>query len=303
MNLPIKEVVFVRLLFLSVLLGGCSQSTPDFEGKKAFACLEEQCRFGPRCPGSEGHEKARKYLLDKLSEQTNFTKTQDFVYFDQERSVKLELTNIIASFYPDKKRRVLLCAHWDTRPFADQDPDKGLRTKPIPGADDGASGVAVLLEIARVISQKEPACGVDLVLFDGEDWGSEGNLDKYCLGSKHFAGILGDYRPQYGILLDMVGDRDLTVYREGYSSKYAKDLVDLVWSQASSLGLSCFKDSTKQFIYDDHLPLLGAGIPCIDLIDFDYPYWHTTSDTPDKCSPESLQKIGDLLIRILYRKS
>jgi len=302
MNLIRKSNILFFVCFLSFLLYGCiSSSPPKFDGEAAFANLLKQCQFGPRNPGSEGHQRTRKYLLDKLSGHTNFIKVQDFVYSDQEQKIELELTNIIASFYPKKTKRLLLCAHWDTRPFADRDPDTALQTEPILGANDGASGVAILLEIARVISRKEPAWGVDIILFDGEDWGPEGDLDRFCLGSKYFAKNKGDYQPEFGILLDMVGDKDLTVYKEGYSSRYAKKFVDLVWSRAKNLGLSCLKDSVKYFMYDDHIPLLSAGIPVIDLIDFDYPFWHTTSDTPDKCSPESLQKIGDLLLEILYR--
>ncbi len=295
-----KELLFY-LCFLSFLLFGCtSSSAPEFDGEEAFVHLLEQCQFGPRNPGSEGHQKTKEYLLDKLRLHTNFVKIQDFSYSDQEQKIELELTNIIASFYPKKSKRVLLCAHWDTRPFADRDPDTTLQAEPILGANDGASGVAVLLEIARIISRKEPVWGVDIVLFDGEDGGREGDVDGFCLGSKYFAKNKRDYKPKFGILLDMIGDRDLTVYQEGYSSRYAKEFVDLVWSRAKNLGLFCFKDSVKYFMYDDHIPLLEAGIPVIDIIDFDYPYWHTTSDTPDKCSPESLQKIGDLLLEILY---
>lgn len=290
-----------RLCLLSFLFFGCSLSPPpEFDQDRAFAHLLQQCQFGPRNPGSGGHKRTRKYLLDKLSQHTNFIKTQDYVYPDPERKTELQLTNIIASFYPKKRKRMLLCAHWDTRPFADRDPDTTLRAEPILGANDGASGVAVLLEMARIISLKEPRWGVDIILFDGEDGGEEGDLEGFCLGSKYFAKNKGDYQPEFGILLDMIGDKDLTVYREGYSSRYAEIYVDLVWSRAESLGFSCFKDSVKHFMYDDHIPLLGAGIPVIDLIDFDYPFWHTTSDTPDKCSPESLRKIGALICDILY---
>jgi len=304
MNLTTKRDIFLYSCFLPFLLYGCtSSSQPKFDGERAFANLLEQCQFGPRNPGSEGHQKTRKYLLDKLQRHTNFVKTQDFVYSDQEQKIKLELTNIIASFYPEKNKRVLLCAHWDTRPFADRDPDTTLQAQPILGANDGASGVAVLLEIARIISQKEPLWGVDIILFDGEDGGQEGDLNGFCWGSKYFAKNKGDYQPEFGILLDMVGDKDLAIYKEGYSSRYATRLVDLVWSRAKSLGLSCLKDSVKYFMYDDHVPLLTAGIPVIDLIDFDYPHWHTTSDTPDKCSSKSLQKIGDLILNILYQEN
>lgn len=290
------------LLFLLGLFCSCaSSSSRKFDGAKAFQYLMDQCRLGPRNPGSEGHERTKKYLLDKMSQYTNFTKAQEFVYTDTSQKTKLELTNIIASFYPDKRQRILLCAHWDTRPFADKDPDSSLRENPILGANDGASGVAVLLEIARIISQKKPKWGVDMILFDGEDYGPEGELEKFCLGSKYFAKNKSDYKPEFSILLDMVGDKDLNIYKEGYSTKYVKGVVDLVWGVAHKLKIDCFNDSAQYFIYDDHIPLLEVGIFCIDLIDYDYPYWHTTQDTPDKCGPESLQKIGELLLEILYR--
>ncbi len=294
--------VKLGILFLVGLLYGCGLgSPPEFDGKEALGYLTDQCDLGPRNPGSEGHQRCKEYLLDMLGRYSNLVKIQEFVYQDTSQDTKLELTNIIASFYPDKRQRVLLCAHWDTRPFADRDPDSSLREEPILGANDGASGVAVLLEIARIVSQKRPKWGVDIVLFDGEDYGSEGELEKFCLGSKYFAKNRGEYKPQLGILLDMIGDKDLDVYKEGHSVRYAKEIVDLVWGTARRLKIECFRDSTKYFMYDDHIPLLGARIPCIDLIDFDYPYWHTTQDTPDKCSPESLQKIGEVLIGVLYQ--
>ncbi len=300
-SLKAQSIKWGILFFLGLFYTCASNSPPKFDGAEAFQYLTAQCQLGPRNPGSEGHERTKKYLLDKLRQNTNLVKTQEFVYQDTSRGEKIELTNIIASFYPERKQRMLLCAHWDTRPTADRDPDSSLREKPILGANDGGSGVAVLLEIAKIISQKEPKWGVDIILFDGEDYGPEGELDKFCLGSKYFAKNKGEYKPEFGILLDMIGDRDLNIYKEQYSNRYAKNIVDLVWNTAQKLKIDCFNDSTKYFVYDDHIPLLEVGIPCIDLIDFDYPYWHTTQDTPDKCSPESLQKIGEVLVEILYR--
>jgi len=225
---------------------------------------------------------------------------QNFTFYDSLTKEKLESTNIIASFYPDNKTRVLLCAHWDTRPFADLESDPKLKKLPILGANDGASGVAVLLEIASILSKKEPRWGVDIVLFDAEDYGSDERGVAFCIGSSHFAQNLGRYRPQFGILLDMIGDKDLEIYREGYSDYYAKEIVDLVWDRAKELELKCFRDSVKHFMIDDHVSLLKVGIKCVDIIDFDYPFWHTTKDTPDKCSPESLEKVGKVLVKILY---
>jgi acetylornithine deacetylase/succinyl-diaminopimelate desuccinylase-like protein len=286
--------------FLSVLFLLCNLSnSPTFDKDKAFRYLSEQCDFGPRNPGSNNHLKTKNYLLDKLNQSANLVNVQDFVYHDSTSNLDLNLTNIIASFYPQNRKRILLAAHWDTRPFADREPDSILKNKPILGANDGASGVAVLLEIASILSQKAPKYGVDIVFFDGEDWGKEASND-YCLGSRYFASHLGEYRPEFSILLDMIGDKDLQIYKEGYSARYAFKTMNLVWSKARKLKLGCFVDSVKYTLIDDHIALIEAGIPCIDLIDFDYPYWHTLQDTPDKCSAESLDKIGKLLIEVLY---
>ncbi|MFQ5823301.1 MAG: DUF4910 domain-containing protein [bacterium] len=211
------------------------------------------------------------------------------------------MTNIIASFAPEKNERILLCAHWDTRPWADQDPDLENRDKPILGANDGASGVAVLLEVAKTIQISEPKFGVDIIFFDGEDAGLPGQTDSYALGSQYFAKNKDfHYHPQFGILLDMVGDKDLQIYQEENSLEYAPQIVEKVWNKAQRLELQAFIPTPGYEVTDDHMPLLRAGIPCIDLIDFNYDYWHTLEDTPDKCSPESLAQVGQLLLSLLY---
>ena len=289
-----------------ILFLQCSRSnSPDFLGDRAFDYLQKQCQLGPRYPGSEGHEKAKNYLLDILKSYTNLVKEENFSFSAEGRNDSLKRKefnsiNIIASFYPEEAKRVLLCAHWDSRPFADQEKDSSLHSQAILGANDGASGVAVLLEIASIISKKKPKWGVDIVLFDAEDYGSKERGVDYCLGSKYFAKNLGEYRPFFAILLDMVGDKDLEIYKEGYSQLYAERVNDLVWKTAFELKIENFKDSVRHFIVDDHLSLISAGIPCIDIIDFDYPYWHTLSDTPDKCSPQSLEKVGKVITKILY---
>lgn len=289
--------------FLLCFLAGfnCRVNPPaEFKGERAYQYLNEQCQFGPRFPGSPGHRALKKYLLDFYSRYTNLVKSQDFLWEDTSESLKLELSNIIVSFYPEKNERVILCAHWDTRPWADKDPDPANRSTPILGANDGASGVAVLMELATILSKRKPEYGVDIVLFDGEDYGSDEHPERWCLGSNHFSRNLGEYKASFGILLDMVGDRDLQIHPEGYSSMYAKEIVELVWKKAERLSISEFKPEVKHFMIDDHLFLIRAGIPCIDLIDFDYPYWHTLEDTPDKCCAESLEKVGRVLLSILY---
>ncbi len=295
-----KFLLYLCLLFSLVGLS-CSSNPPlEFKGEKAYQFLKEQCEFGPRYPGSPGHQALRKYLLDFFSAHTNLVRSQDFVWEDTSDKTKLELSNIIVSFYPEKKERVLLCAHWDTRPWADKDPQPANRFKPIMGANDGASGVAVLMELATLFSRRKPRYGIDLVLFDGEDYGSDDHPERWCIGSDYFSRHLGEYKPSYGILLDMVGDKDLQICKEGYSNRYAKGIVELVWGKAEKLSVSEFRPEIKYYMIDDHISLIRAGIPCIDIIDFDYPYWHTLEDTPDKCSPESLEKVGKVLLGILY---
>jgi len=168
------------------------------------------------------------------------------------------------------------------------------------GANDGASGVAVLLELGRLFKDNPPPLGVDIILFDGEDWGRNGEKAGWFLGSEHFAVNLGTYRPRAAILLDMVGDKDLRIYREAYSDLYAKELTDYVWNIAREAGSAAFVDSVKHAVSDDHIPLLTRRIQAIDIIDFDYPYWHTQEDTPDKCSPGSLGIVGEVVLRAVF---
>jgi Zn-dependent M28 family amino/carboxypeptidase len=220
----------------------------------------------------------------------------------------LEGTNIRGYVNGTKKpeKRILLCAHWDTRPFADRDPRPENRMTPILGANDGASGVAVLLEVARLLCERPPSVGVDLVFFDLEDMGEEGGVeraegrDPFCIGSSVFVGQHPDYRPDFGILLDMVGKRDLRIRKEGFSLDRAPRIVEKVWSTARRIGAKAFVDQRGMPVYDDHVPFLERGIPVIDLIDMDYPQWHTLADTPDRCAPESLQQVGDVLVEVIY---
>jgi len=296
-----SKLSLVSLFFFFFIGANCSSDpTLEFKGGRAYQYLKEECQFGPRNPGSPGHRALKKYLLDFFSAYSNLVKSQDFVWEDTTGDLKLELSNIIVSFYPEKKERVLLCAHWDTRPWADKDSNPENRSTPILGANDGASGVAVLMELAPILSKKKPRYGVDLVFFDAEDLGSDDHPERWCVGSNYFSRNLGGYKAIFGILLDMVGDKNLQIYKEGYSNQYAKEVVDLVWTKAEKLSISNFKPEVKYNLVDDHISLIKAGIPCIDIIDFDYPYWHTLGDTPDKCSPESLEKVGKVLLKVLY---
>lgn len=276
---------------------------PAFDGARAYDLLVKQCSFGPRNPGSAGHRAALDFLTTELRQWADTVRTDAFTYRDPKVDTTVALTNIQGVFRPGAADRILLCAHWDSRPYADLDRDASKRNQPIIGANDGASGVAVLLEAARVLRLLSPAKGVDIVLFDGEDYGRGTNFDisDYFLGARRFASVnKGKYAPRMGILPDMIGDRDLTIYYEGYSNAQYPDHVARVWQAAASLGYPQFIPQRKYFIQDDHLPLMEAGIPCINLIDFDYPPWHTSADTPDKCSPHSLRAVGDVVLKVVY---
>jgi len=278
---------------------------PEFSGKDAFAFLLRQTSFGPRNPGSSGHSGCLEYLASTLRGLADNVRLQDFAYPGY-AGEQLHLTNVIASFRPEMANRILLCAHWDTRPRAEHDQDRNLRDRPIIGANDGASGVAVLLEIATLLKKSSPPVGVDIVLFDGEDYGKEGDTDMYLLGSRYFASNQEKgYTPRFGILLDMVGDTFLEIPREQNSMRFAPDIMNLVWNRARELGVTQFLDAPGEEVMDDHLPLNQAGIKTIDLIDFDYPdqtnrYWHTHQDTPDHCSSESLEAVGMVITNILF---
>jgi Zn-dependent M28 family amino/carboxypeptidase len=230
---------------------------------------------------------------------------QEFVHIGY-GGERLALTNVIASFHPQATARVLLCAHWDTRPRAEHDEDKSRRNEPILGANDGASGVAVLLEIATLLRSSPPAIGVDIVLFDGEDYGMETDHQRYLLGSRYFASQrAADYVPRFGILLDMVGDKFLDLPKEGSSIRYAPDVVTLVWNTAASLGIRQFTNEEGEEVLDDHIPLNEAGIRTIDIIDFNYPdqtnrFWHTHQDIPENCSAESLEAVGTVITQVVY---
>lgn len=289
------------LVVLLSLQASCSKSqVPEFDQEISYKYLLKQCDIGYRYPGSKGHQKCLDYLFMELEKYADAVVKQPFPFTDPRTGRAYQLHNIISSF-GNHSSRILLCAHWDTRPVADRDPDPQNRNKPILGANDGASGVAVLLEIARIMKSNPPPIGVDIVLFDGEDSGINGRNDTWCRGSNYFAQHKrSDYFPRYGILLDMIGDKDLHIPVEGYSQQYVPDLVNKIWSKAEELNLTVFDREPKFYMVDDHLELIKVGIPCVDIIDFDYPYWHTVEDTPDKCSPESLGIVGKLVLHLIY---
>jgi glutaminyl-peptide cyclotransferase len=287
------------VLALSV---ACNGSTPpEFSADSAWTFLLAQCDFGPRVPGTPEHEKTVQYLASTLKTQGATVQFQRFEIDDPYGDRKLPLTNIIGSFFPDRRERVILTAHYDTRPRADQETEDSLRALPILGANDGASGVAVLLEIGRLIAGDPPdRVGVDIVFFDGEDYGKESDLTNYLLGSKYFVANLGSYRPSCGILLDMVGGENCRIRQEANSMVGAPELVTDLFARAARLELDVFVPERGDPIYDDHIPFLRAGIPMVDLIGIPYEHWHTLGDTPEACSPETLRQVGTLLLDFLY---
>jgi hypothetical protein len=285
--------------------------TPEFDGDIAMAYLIQQTDFGPRNPGSEAHSACRDFLFNHFSSLGWQVSLQSFSMPGYDGEV-LELHNIIARYKPDARDRILFTAHWDSRPMSDMETDEALRDLPIPGANDGASGVAVLMHLADVITAHSPRAGVDIVLFDGEDYGKEGDNSMYCLGSKYFSTSMPlQPRPRFGVLLDLVGDREAVFPREGYSERYAKDILDLFWSRAAALGLKQFVHTRHNPILDDHVPLnTVAGIRTINIIDAELvghatdserrKYWHTQRDTAEQCSAETLAAVGGLLLHVLF---
>lgn len=293
--------VIVSCIICLVGLVACSSAVPDFNGDNAYVHIVNQCDLGPRNPGSDGIELARNYIIATLSALDAEISQQHFTGVVRQDSIPG--VNIIASFYPQMSRRILLGAHYDTRPWADKEEDPALHNTPILGGNDGASGVAVLLEIARVLAEKAPQqFGVDLVFFDLEDSGNYGDNFSWCQGSQYFAENIPLPTPEKAIVVDMIGDADQTIYMDYFSYHNCPILVKEVWETAHELGFSSFSSTIKQAIYDDHYPLIQKGMNAIVIIDFDYPVWHTLADTPEQCSAESLDAMGETLLHIIYRQ-
>lgn len=273
-----------------------TQARVTFDAERAFAYLKKQCEFGPRPPGSPPHKATQHYLFTELQKFANRVSRQAYEFETEGQT--LQMNNILAQFGPQRGETLLLAAHWDTRPIADHDPNPENRSKPILGANDGASGVAVLLEIARILKVHPPPRRVFVVLFDGEDYGR--TVDTMFIGSRYFAQNMGEWKPDYGILLDMVGDKDLQLPIERFSWQANREFTEAIWQRAAELGLTPFQPRLGAAIMDDHVPLIQAGIPMVNIIDFNYPHWHTLEDTVDKCSAKSLEVVGTLVLSVIY---
>jgi Zn-dependent M28 family amino/carboxypeptidase len=292
---------------------------PQFNEDSAYQFIVKQVAFGPRVPNSEAQRQCARYLASSMRRYTPYVteQTGKVRAFD---GTLLNFINIIGSFNPQSKARVLLCAHWDSRPFADHDPDPAKRRLPIDGANDGASGVGVLLEIARLMSQAPPKLGVDIIFFDAEDYGPpqdsqlSGDNEAWGLGSQYWSNNphIPGYQARFGILLDMVGASNARFPVEGFSNYYAPDIVRKVWNSASNAGYQdYFLYEEGSFINDDHYYVNKIRrIPTIDIIHLDpnssngsfFEYWHTTGDTMEHIDPYTLKVVGQTVLEVVYRE-
>ncbi len=279
----------------------CAGCASEFavDGARMQARIVHQVGAGPRIPGTAGHAAIQKWIADELERLGGEVERQTFV--DSTLGRPMALTNLIGRFGPAGGSRIVLCAHWDSRAVSDRDADSTHRADPVPGANDGGSGVAVLLEMAELMRQKPPAVGVDLVFFDGEDQGEATRSDQFCLGSRAYAARVTRGTVRAAFLFDMVGDRDLAIHPEVHSSRRAANLVAIVLDGARATGARHFHAEPRWELTDDHIPLLDAGIPAVDIVDFDYPAWHTHRDTPEQTSAESLAEVARVAAWLVYR--
>ena len=322
-----RKYIFLSFLIVAALFSSCKSNKqveevlnpvgPAFIADSAMAYCQAQCDFGPRTMNSKAHDLCEEWIVNKFKGFGLEVETQkaDLTGWD---GTKLHSTNIIAHFNPQAERRILICAHWDSRPWADNDPDSTNWHKPVLAANDGASGVGVMLEVARLLQNDTTlAIGVDLVCFDAEDYGTpqwaeknEDSENTWALGAQYWAKNLPEnYKPQFGILLDMVGGQGAKIYQEQLSLRYAASIVDKVWSAARHAGFSSvFANEVGGGVTDDHIPVNEAGIPTVDIIPF-YPdcrqssfgpTWHTINDDMEHLDINTLKAVGQTLIQVIY---
>lgn len=290
---------------------GPTPGRPGFDGEAAMELVRKQVDFGPRVPGMEGHAAQLEWMMARLDSTAAEVVADTFTHVTTESGDTLTLTNVLGRFAPDESRRILLLAHWDTRPTSDQAADSAARATPVPGANDGASGTAVLLALAEILAASPPPVGVDILLVDGEDYGP--GVEDMLLGAKRYAEafasdapeVYGGPRPVYGVLLDMVGDADPRFPVEGYSAQFANAVVRKVWGAAERLGLEdIFPNTVGQNLTDDHVPLIEAGLSTANIIDFTYgpgnAYWHTPDDVPENVSAATLGMVGEVVTELVY---
>jgi glutaminyl-peptide cyclotransferase len=308
------------LLIILSLVAGCDtipgpvRAKTAFDGAAAMEYTRAQLAFGPRVPGTPGATKAGDWIATMMRARADTVVEQRWMHRTL-RGDSIPLRNVLARFNPAATQRVLYITHWDTRPMADDDPVLGNRSTPIPGANDGAAGVGLLVALADALKKTPPSVGVDLLFVDGEDYGQSfaAPYSDVLLGSQYFASHLPtpDYRPMFGVLWDMIGDSDLNILQEAKSMNAAPEVVARVWQRASDLGYAgYFLPAAGQDVTDDHVPLIERGLRVIDVIDLDYGprgpdgqvttnYHHTLQDTIDKVSQKSLQIVGDVALSLL----
>ncbi len=326
-----RQYIVLALLAVVAVLSSCKSTKkadtadsaaiavgPAFDADSAYAFCEKQCDFGPRVMNSEAHDKCGEWIVAKFKQYgcTVVEQKADLKAFD---GTMLKSNNIIASYKPELTTRILLCAHWDSRPWADNDPDSTNWKKPVMAANDGASGVAVMLEVARLLQKADSLkVGVDFVCFDAEDWGvpqwsdAEDNGDSWALGAQYWAANphKPGYEARFGILLDMVGGNGARFYQEGMSKEYAPQIVDKVWAAARVAGYeSMFPNDQGGYVTDDHIPVnKTAKIPTVDIIPY-YPNcqqssfgptWHTVNDTMENIDRNTLKAVGQTIIQVLF---
>lgn len=286
---------------------------PDFSADSAYAYIENQVAFGPRVPGSQAHQDCAKWITAKLKTLAPKVEVQGGSMKAMDGKT-LSIRNIIASFNPEAAERIMLTTHWDSRPWADEDPDPANHTKPVPGANDASSGVGVLMEIARQLKDNPPPIGVDIFLWDAEDYGkADAEMpDSYCLGSQFWAKNphTFNYSPKYGINLDMVGGHAAQFPKEGFSQQYAPNVVSTIWQTAAEIGYgNYFINLTDSPITDDHVYVnVLAKIPCADIIARDpnrgnfFQHWHTIKDDMDAISKPTLKAVGQTVLEVVFRE-
>ncbi len=333
--IKIKNILAVPVLLVVLTAVACGNSknksgqpeeiakevikAPEFNADSAYQYIQAQADFGPRVPNTSAHQACGDYLASQLEKfgAKVYNQYADLIAYD---GTILKARNIIGAYKPESKKRVLLCAHWDSRPYADNDPNPKNHHTPILGVNDGASGVGVLLEIARQIQKKQPTLGIDIVFFDAEDYGIpefyEGRHkpDTWCLGSQYWARTphVQGYNARYGILLDMVGGKDATFYYEGYSSRTARSQMKKIWKKAQELGYGkYFVKEDGGEVMDDHVYVNTlARIPCVDIINYDAnnpsnsfgSFWHTVNDTMDLINRNTLKAVGQTVMDVIYNE-
>ncbi|MCD4773472.1 MAG: M28 family peptidase [Bacteroidales bacterium] len=288
---------------------------PDFNQDSAYIFVENQVKFGPRVPGTKANLDCAQYLTNTLKRFTPHVQIQDFKARVYNGNI-ITGQNIIATFKPEAKNRILLCAHWDSRPYADHDLDINNANTPIDGANDGASGVGVLLEIARQLNKSQPKAGIDIILFDLEDYGEPQGVqskleDNWALGSQYWAKNPHkiNYKARFGILLDMVGASDALFTQEGTSMYFAPHIMRKIWNKAEEIGYGDYfsTEETGAILDDHHYVNLILGIPTIDIIHYDpttktgfFKYWHTINDNIDVIDPVTLKVVGQTVLAVIF---